>query len=117
MLQKFKLSSTKRFPFPSDSQLSPGYFFSSEIISEKLFFKLSLFVCHYKSWSTKNIFQSKINLAWFPRKYFSGKFGQKTLSGNYEKLRNVILFTGYIKFDPQTFDCYIYFVLNIYFSI
>lgn len=27
------------------------------------------------------------------------------------------LFADYIKFDPQTFDCYIYFVLNIYFSI
>jgi len=25
------------------------------------------------------------------------------------------LFADYIKFDPQTFDCYIYFVLNIYF--
>ena len=27
------------------------------------------------------------------------------------------LFTNYIKFDHQTFNCYIYFVLNIYFSI
>ena len=27
------------------------------------------------------------------------------------------LFADYIKFSPQTFDCYIYFVLNIYFSI
>jgi hypothetical protein len=27
------------------------------------------------------------------------------------------LFADYIKFDPQTFDCYIKFVLNIYFSI
>ena len=27
------------------------------------------------------------------------------------------LFVDYIKFDPRTFDCYIYFVLNIYFSI
>ena len=27
------------------------------------------------------------------------------------------LFADYIKFDPQTFDCCIYFVLNIYFSI
>jgi len=27
------------------------------------------------------------------------------------------LFANYIKFDPQTFDCYIYFVLNIYFLI
>ena len=27
------------------------------------------------------------------------------------------LLADYIKFDPQTFDCYIYFVLNIYFLI
>ena len=27
------------------------------------------------------------------------------------------LFADYIKFEPQTFDCYIYFVLNIYFLI
>jgi hypothetical protein len=46
-----------------------------------------------------------------------GKFGQKTFSGSCENFRNVILFVDYIKFDPQTFDCYIYFVLNIYFSI
>jgi len=29
----------------------------------------------------------------------------------------ISLVADYIKFDPQTFDCYIYFVLNIYFSI
>ena len=40
-----------------------------------------------------------------------------TLSGSCEKFRNVILFADYIKFGPQTFDCYIYFVLNICFSI
>jgi len=56
-------------------------------------------------------------LAWFPEKYFPGKFGRKTLSGSCEKFKNIILFADYIKFDPQTFDCYIYFVLNIYFSI
>ena len=65
----------------------------------------------------KNTFQSKENLAWFPGKCFPGKFGRKKLSGNYEKFRNVILFADYIKFGPQTFDCYIYFVLNIYFSM
>jgi hypothetical protein len=27
------------------------------------------------------------------------------------------LFADYIKFNLQTFDCYIYFVLNIYFLI
>jgi len=51
------------------------------------------------------------------RKVFSFYFGRKTLSGSCEKFRNVILFADYIKFGPQTFDCYIYFVFNIYFSI
>jgi hypothetical protein len=65
----------------------------------------------------KNTFQSKENLAWFPEKCFPEKFGRKTLSGSCEKFRNVILFADYIKFGLQTFDCYIYFVLNIFFSI
>jgi len=37
--------------------------------------------------------------------------GGKHFSGSCEKFRNVILFTDYIKFDPQTFDCYIYIFL------
>jgi len=74
------------------------------------------FVCLSESWSTKNTFQSKENLAWFSGKCFPGKFGRKTPSGSCEKFRNVILFANYIKFGPQTFDCYIYFVLNIYFQ-
>jgi len=65
----------------------------------------------------ENTFQSKENLAWFPGKCFPEKFGRKTLSGSCEKFRNVILFADYIKFGLQTFDCYIYFVLNIFFSI
>jgi hypothetical protein len=48
---------------------------------------------------------------------FSFYFEWKTLSGSCEKFKNVILFVDYIKFGPQTFDCYIYFVLNIFFSI
>jgi hypothetical protein len=51
------------------------------------------------------------------RKVFSFYFGRKTLFESCEKIRNVILFADYIKFGPQTFDCYIYFVLNIYFLI
>jgi hypothetical protein len=51
------------------------------------------------------------------RKVFSFYFGWKTLSGSCEKFINFILFAEYIKFGPQTFDCYIYFVLNIFFSI
>jgi len=44
-------------------------------------------------------------------------FRRKTLSGSCEKIKNIILFANYIKFGPQTFDCYIYFILNICFSI
>jgi hypothetical protein len=51
------------------------------------------------------------------RKVFFETFGWKILSGSCEKFRNVILFADYIKFGPQPFDCYIYFILNIYFSI
>jgi len=50
------------------------------------------------------------------RKIFFFYFGWKTLSGSYEKFRNIILFADYIKFGSQTFDCYIYFVLNIFFQ-
>jgi hypothetical protein len=44
-------------------------------------------------------------------------FWAENAFGSCEKFRNVILFVDYIKFDPQTFDWYIYFVLNIYFLI
>ena len=83
----------------------------------KLLFKLSCVCLPLKNWSTENTFQSKKNLTWFSGKCFPEKFGRKTLFGSCEKIRNVILFADYIKFGPQTFDCYIYFVLNIYFSI
>ena len=42
------------------------------------------------------------------RKVFFFYFGWKTLFKSCEKFRNVMLFTDYIKFDPQTFDCYIF---------
>jgi len=48
------------------------------------------------------------------RKVFFFYFGRKTLSRSYEKFRNVILFADYIKFGPQTFDCYIYIYIYIY---
>ena len=39
------------------------------------------------------------------------------LSENYKKFINITLFIDYIKFNPQNFNYYIYFVLNIFFSI
>jgi len=48
------------------------------------------------------------------RKVFSFYFGQKTLFRSCEKFKNVILFDDYIKFGPQIFDCYIYFLFWIF---
>jgi len=48
------------------------------------------------------------------RKVFSFYFGRKTISESCKKFRNVILFADYIKFDPQTFDCFIYIYIYIY---
>ena len=91
--------------------------FSERGFAENHFPNFPMFVYHQKSWSTENTFQSKKNLAWFLGKCFPEKFRRKTLSGSCEKFKNIILFVDYIKFGPQTFDCYIYFVFNIYFSI
>ena len=91
--------------------------FSGKQFSGNHFPNFLVFVCHQKSWSMENTFQSKKNLVWFPGKcfpfqlcLFSGsgfrettfqtfmclfairKVGQrKTLSGSCEKFRNVII--------------------------
>jgi len=51
------------------------------------------------------------------KKMFSFYFGRKTLSRNCEKFRNVMLFVDYIKFDPQTFDCYIFCFESFFFQL
>jgi hypothetical protein len=48
----------------------------------------------------KNTFQSKKNLVWFPEKVFSFYFGWKHFSRSCEKVKNIILFADYNKFDP-----------------
>ena len=99
-------------------------FVSRKLVFKKLFSKLS---CIYLSiGKLVNRKHFPVNRKYFPvegkfglisRKVFFFYFGRKTLSRSCEKFKNVILFADYIKFDPQTFDCYIYFVLNIFFSI
>ena len=65
-----------------------------------------VFVCLYESWSTENTFQSKKNLAWFSGKCFPENLGGKHFPEVVKNLE-MSLFADYIKFDPQTFDCYI----------
>jgi len=66
----------------------------------------------------KKYFLIKKNFNLVFKKIFFFYFGQKTLFKSCEKFRTIILFVDYIKFDSQTFNCYIYiyFVLNIFFQ-
>jgi len=88
-----------------------------KVVSGKSFFKLLCVCLLLKKLINGKHFSVKGEFSLVFRKVFSFYFGRKTLSESYEKFRNVILFTDYIKSGPQTFNCYIYFVLNIYFSI
>jgi hypothetical protein len=99
------LFSGKSFPAKSLSKLSCVCLSLGKLVNEKYF------LANGKHFPVKGKF------SFVSRKVFSFYFGGKTLSESCEKFRNVILFADYIKFGTQTFDCYIYFVLNIFFSI
>jgi hypothetical protein len=94
-----------------------GAFIKAVFVSGKPFFKLSCVCLPLEKLVNGKHFPVKGKFGLVSEKVFSFYFGRKTLSGSCEKFRNVILFADYIKFSPQTFDCYIYFVLNICFSI
>jgi hypothetical protein len=78
------------------------------VIFEKLFFKLFCICLPLEKLVNGKYFSVKEKFDLVSRKVFFGKSGRKTLSGSCEKFKNVILFADYIKFDPQTFDYYIY---------
>jgi hypothetical protein len=50
--------------------------------------------------------QRKIYISF--KKAFFFYFGRKTFFISCEKFRNAMLFADYIKFSPQTFDCYFF---------
>jgi hypothetical protein len=56
----------------------------------------------------KKYFSIKVKFDMVSKKIFSFYFERKILFRNYEKFRNVMLFADYIKFGPQTYDCYIF---------
>jgi len=84
---------------------------------QKSFFKLFYVCLSLEKLVNRKHFPVKGKFGLVSRKIFSFYFERKTLSENCEKFRSAILFADYIKFGPQTFDYYIYFVLNICFSI
>ena len=108
--EKFCLVSRKVF-----SLLSYVYFPESsfrEIIFQTF---LCLFAIR-KVGRRKTLFSQRKILLDFQESVFLENLGGKHFLKVVKNLE-MSLFADYIKFDPQTFDCYIYFVLNIYFSI
>jgi len=89
-------------------------FFSWKIIFRKLFSKLFYVCLLLEKLVNEKHFPVKGKFGLVSRKVFSVYFERKTLSENCEKIRNVILFADYIKFSPQTFDCYIYILFWIF---
>ena len=130
-----------RIAFPRKKLVIKALFVSRKVLFGKLFSKLSC-VCLSlgKLVNGKQFTVSGkhflVNGKHFPvyGKYFSVNFNKRKIWLGFQEsvfLKNLkgkhfskivknletLLFADYIKFDPQTFDCYIYFVLNIYFSI
>ena len=93
-----------------------GPFVSRKVVFWKLFSKLSYVYLSLKKLVNEKHFSVKEKYGFVSRKVFSFYFGRKALSRNCEKFRNIMLFADYIKFDPQTFDCYI-FCFESFFSI
>jgi hypothetical protein len=90
-----------------------------KVVSGKSLFKLFCVCLPLEKLINGKHFSVKGKFGLVFKKVFSFYFGWKTLSRSCENFRNIILFVDCIKFGPQTFDCYIYiyFVLNICFSI
>ena len=79
-----------------------------KVVFQKLLFKLSCVCLPLKKLVNEKHFPVKEKFDLVFRKVFSFYFGQKILSKNYKKFRNIILFVDYNKFGSQTFDCYIF---------
>ena len=60
-------------------------------------------------------FRVKEKIGFIFKKVFSFYFGRKIFSRSCKRFKNIILFADYVKFGPQTFDCYI-FCLNLFFN-
>jgi len=83
-------------------------FVSRKMIFWKLFSKLSCVCLSLEKLVNAKHFPVKEKFGLVFRKVFSFYFRWKTLSRSCEKFKNVMLYADYIKFDSQTFDCYIF---------
>ena len=113
--QRKTLSSQRKIWLGFQESVFPlAMFVFRKVVSRKLLSKFSCVCLPLGKLVNEKHFPVKEKFGLVFRKVFSWKiWGENT----FRKLWKILLFADYIKFDPQTFDCYIYFVLNIYFSI
>ena len=79
------------------------------MVSYKLFSNFFCICLLLKKSINRKYFYIKEKFGLISSKVFFFYFRQKMLSKNYKKIKNILLFVNYIKFDHQSFDCYIYY--------
>jgi hypothetical protein len=117
------LSSQRKIWLDFQESVFPlAVFVFRKVVSGKQLSKLSYvqtFLCLFvirKVGQRKTLSSQKKIWLGFQESVFLENLGGKHFPEVVKNLEMSLL-ADYIKFDPQTFDCYIYFVLNIYFSI
>jgi hypothetical protein len=81
---------------------------SWKVVFRKPFSKLYCICLPFEKLANKKHFPIKEKIGLVFSKVLSFYFRRKILSRSCEKFRNVLLFVYYIKFDPQSFNCYIF---------
>jgi len=115
---KKTLSSQKKFRLGFQESV---FYFGCVCFPESGFWETTFqtFMCLFairKVGQRKTLFSQRKIWLGFQESVFLENLGGKHFPEVVKNLE-MSLFADYIKFDPQTFDCYIYFVLNIYFLI
>jgi hypothetical protein len=91
------------------------HLFHGKLFSKNYFFKFFCVSLLLKKLVNEKYFPVKEKFSLVFKKVFF--FLRKTLSKSYKKFRHVMLFADYIKFDPQTFDCYIFYFEFFFFNL
>ena len=94
-----------------------AFFVWRKVVFWKLFFKIFCICLLLEKLINRKYFPVKGKFGLVFKKVFSFYFRRKILFRICEKFRNIILFVDYNKFGPQTFNCYIFYLESVFFSI
>jgi hypothetical protein len=96
--------------------LSKTYLFYEKCFFYKLFFEFFHVCLPLKNLVNEKYFWIKEKLNLICRKIFSFYLGRTTLFKSYKKIKNILLFVNYIKFDYLSFDWYIFCFESFFFN-